>query len=704
MKKVMWVVVLFVMAAGVQAGLNTPSLVNPGFEDPVLDPGLNSIDINDWFDAVGYTWTQDEAVTGGTYPDDPTGENWVELGNGRWLYQQIGTYEENMDIDVTVQLGDRSDQPFGTDNLTITVELFAGGDAGLAADFNTKRDNAAFPLDSVVGATQIASSVITDPFADSAGTTPEAVEVTVSFSTGTAAAGYAVGDPLWLLISRPSEKGRALIGNVVVELPTSPVLVGPSNNELRADIDVDLQWNAPPIGVVDHYVLSYRDDPNFSEAGTTTVVDPATSPYDLGTLPYATQYYWRVDVVDDQAATITGKVWNFTTAPEVPQIDIQPVGVLVAGDGTASDQFTVAGLNIVNHAWQKNGVPLSNGGNIAGADTGTLTVSAVTPADEGLYSCIVDNDKGDFDETEDALLMTERLVAHFEFESDLTDTQGNLGAGVVVDPNTAAGNTEVADVGFGTGIVGDGCLDFGANMGVEGYQFGYVEVPGSEDDLRFNHLGLTVSAWVKCPVLEVFTSLNADFARVQYDDTDEIDPDNTNSAFVLNRYYGRATIINGGRTSRSPIPSETETDLRDDSWHMVTGVYDRSYDEVEEAWTGSTRVYIDGLLRNETSGLANDVDFDNLGVLRIGARRTTDLGLAQNPLVGQLDDLQIYSYPLGPVEIAEMYTSVTPEDDYVCIDSEGLELDFNGDCIVDLADFAQFAASWLNCRRVPDCL
>ena len=676
MKKVMCLAVLFVMAACVQAGLNTPAVVNGSFEDAIIVGD----DIAGWWDSAAYTYTTVEDGT--VIPLTPYGVNWAELGNERWMYQQIGTYEENMDLDVTFLLGQKVDKAFQG----VHVSLLVGGDPGLAADVNLKYyvEN---PLVTQVGAVEIANSGAIDPFAEAGMGTSEQ---TLSFNTGT---GYTVGDPLWIQFNKVAGTGRILVDNVNVELPTTPTLVGPSpNGNPRVAIDADLEWAAPSVGVVDHYILRVRQgDPNFASAGT-TVEDPATSPYDMGIMPYDTQYYWRVDVVDDQAATITGKLWSFTTVPEIPQIDVQPEGILVVGDGSASAQFTVAGLNIVNYAWQKDGAPLVNGGNIAGADTGTLTVSAVTPADEGLYSCVVDNNKGDVDETEAALLMTERLVAHLEFEGDLTDTQGNLGTGVVVDPNEV--DTNVPDVGFGTGIIGSGALDLAANDGVAGYASGMVELPDSLGKMRFAKLGISVSAWVKVT--------NGDYyLPAIVDARDDIISEDT---FMMNRFYGRGRWKNDGNLVTDSLVGTV--DLNDGEWHLITGTYDGT--------TGEQKIYIDGLYDNVYVGLLAKTGFDDQSVVRIGGRYVTDAGLIDRAFKGLIDDVKIYSYPIDPVTIANFYFDGTGES--TCIDGEGLEFDIaggpvdpetgepTGDCIINLADFAVFVADWLNCRLVPDCI
>ena len=667
------VCVVMLMAAGVHAGLFDPAIINPSFEDPELGAGAQSNDINDWFDAVGFTYTADDA--GDTYPETLYGDNWAELGNNRWLYQQIGTYEENMDLGISFLAGQRSTKEF----TSVYVTLLVGGDPALAADVNLQFDTEN-PLETQVGAVQIARSEAITPFATADMGISEQV---VSFSTGT---GYTVGAPLWIQINKSPDGGRALIDNVDVVFPLAPVLVGPTPNGYdRAPINADLEWSAPPVGIVDHYILNVRQgDPNFADAGT-TVVDPATSPYEgLGTMPYATQYYWRVDVVNDSAETIIGKLWSFTTAPEVPQVDEQPEGVLVPGDGSADATFTLAGLNIVNYKWQKDGSPLSDVGNISGSSTAVLTVTGATLADEGLYSCVVDNNKGDADETTQALLMTERLVAHFAFDNDLTDSQGNLETGVVVDPNEA--DSLVPDVGYGTGLIGTGALELAANEGVEGYQPGFVAIPNSAGSANFFPLGITVSAWINTTV----TGLG--HAAV----LDSRDDDASVNDVLLDHY-------NGGRgrfktEGIGVINSPTDLpDMRDGQWHFITGSYD--------AVNGEQRLYIDGKFAISNNGTNDTTVFDTMATLRIGGQYLNAAGNIVRPFKGLIDDVKIYSYPLDAYTIANNYVEIMPEK-AICVELAGLEVfDVTGpdgvsDCIIDMYDFAAFAAEWLNCNRV----
>ncbi len=92
---------------------------------------------------------------------------------------------------------------------------------------------------------------------------------------------------------------------------------------------------------------------------------------------------WRID-----GTAILGAVCS-TTATCLPSTT-DPVATSINCGGNAT--FTVAGtaaLGPVSYQWRLAGNPLSNGGNISGATTGTLSINPTTVADVGTYDCVV---------------------------------------------------------------------------------------------------------------------------------------------------------------------------------------------------------------------------------------------------------------------------------------------------------------------------
>jgi len=99
---------------------------------------------------------------------------------------------------------------------------------------------------------------------------------------------------------------------------------------------------------------------------------------------------WELKVWDD-AGGDTGRLdsWSLTaTSSPCPSISQHPVAVSVCDDGTATLTVVASGANLT-YQWRKGGNPLSNGGNISGADTNSLTINPVGPGDAGSYDVVV---------------------------------------------------------------------------------------------------------------------------------------------------------------------------------------------------------------------------------------------------------------------------------------------------------------------------
>jgi hypothetical protein len=105
------------------------------------------------------------------------------------------------------------------------------------------------------------------------------------------------------------------------------------------------------------------------------------------------------------------------------------------------------------------------------------------------------------------------------------------------------------------------------------------------------------------------------------------------------------------------------------------------------------RLYIDGLPADEADLNGKLSDLDDRGNW-LGRSRQ-----AQDPLyVGRFDELRIYNIPLSGAWIKALYDK-GPDNDPLSADPCLLHnaLDLNGDCVVDIADFAVFAENWLWC-------
>jgi len=97
------------------------------------------------------------------------------------------------------------------------------------------------------------------------------------------------------------------------------------------------------------------------------------------------------------------EVWydclNVITSPvtvvsgTIPVVVTQPAGVSSCAGGSAAISVGATGGGL-SYLWRKNSVPLSNGGNISGATTATLSIASLGVNDTAAYSCVITNNCG----------------------------------------------------------------------------------------------------------------------------------------------------------------------------------------------------------------------------------------------------------------------------------------------------------------------
>ncbi len=123
--------------------------------------------------------------------------------------------------------------------------------------------------------------------------------------------------------------------------------------------------------------------------------------------------------------------------------------------------------------------------------------------------------------------------------------------------------------------------------------------------------------------------------------------------------------------------------------------------------TNNYCIYLDGqrkLILTDTEPFTNSTDGVWVGRRPMGTRGFN----------GQIDDIRFYDDALSDLEIAALYTDGQSGKD-VCVESFRPQYDVNGDCKVDINDFAEIAAlwlegdyfvffsEWLKCGLYPSC-
>ncbi len=460
----------------------------------------------------------------------------------------------------------------------------------------------------------------------------------------------------------------------------------PDDGEPAAPQDTDISWNIAP-GMASSIVYLRPNDANFIDTANNlldgvTDTPPATTKSPM--LAYDTTYYWRVDIVepnDPTPVTHTGPVWSFTTIPEVPTVT-DPTGVVGLKDTTVT--LTVTHERGTSYKWFKDGVTEVDSGTLT-AD-GDITLDVALPSTEGTYvgayHCEVYNSaatqgSGNEAASSSAGVWTEGLVSHWDFEGDLQDavTLAN-GTYQINDGNSL---TPV----FDTGIDGQALsLMADANHVV-------IDNPAA---YSFHPLGYTASCWVK-------TAETAGWAGIisKHED-DGVDPRN---GWVIYR-SGTGTVA----TLREAGDQYGSVNIADDAWHLLTVTFDPN-----DGGESVMKQYIDGQLDITWTWAANSgVTENDTAPVRFGIERTT----ADFAYGGLLDDVRIWNYAVDPYTVAGMYTDFVPTADPICAEDIAMDIanadtglvlgdtGFEGDCKVNLADFAAMAGKWLDCNLVPN--
>ena len=452
---------------------------------------------------------------------------------------------------------------------------------------------------------------------------------------------------------------------------------------VEVPVDIAVSWEQLP-GVAGQgvtYNVYFGVDPNEAsptyyglQSVKTTTSDPADFTFDYdGDLLNSTTYYWTIEAVETNGTVHKGDEWSFITQPASARVEAAPVSLTVAAGSDAL--FTVDALNAETYQWYKDGELMTDDATdtlYVGQDGPELTILDVQIDDEASYYCRVDNSLNSPADSQPARLMTQRLVGWWELDGDMTDSINDVVAGVPAYDGTSV-DPNFVDNGFeGKAYEFYGDIDT------------LVTMPGSGDYYNFYPQGYTVGLWVN---MTETTGSWAAFVNKQ-----TVLEDSSIGFVITSSETGNA--VHTLRQSWNDLYSGVN--IADGNWHWVVGTYDST--------ASIGRVYVDGELRAEAQN-STIVDTGTADLM-FGAENADN----DSPLVGLLDDVKIWSYPLDTIEIASMYVDKFPEVE-ICVDypqfdiagPDGVGVEFR-DCKMDLYDLVPVMQTWLECNIVPTCI
>jgi len=128
--------------------------------------------------------------------------------------------------------------------------------------------------------------------------------------------------------------------------------------------------------------------------------DPATGTWVYtGSMNEGHSYATMTLLTNGQAMVVGGQNYNLVATAELyatlplPVITTQPQSQAVCAGSTVSFNVIATGSPL-SYQWQKNDVNLSNGGNVSGTTTATLTLTGVSSADAASYTVMVSKGSG----------------------------------------------------------------------------------------------------------------------------------------------------------------------------------------------------------------------------------------------------------------------------------------------------------------------
>jgi hypothetical protein len=420
-------------------------------------------------------------------------------------------------------------------------------------------------------------------------------------------------------------------------------------------------------------------DPNLYPVAELPVTG-STAEYTLSGLNYDGLYLWRVDEAIDNGSgnpypmgdpnNLLGKVRQFGSLLSVPVIVTQPVSRMVEAGQSVVFSVQAQSASPVQYQWYKsadNVIDTENDQPIGVA--AELELVGVSVPDEAYYYCRIVNDGGLQTAVYSRVvrLVIRRQVAYLPMdtiENGVSPDAAGANAMTLVN-DLKPGN--LATMAAGVTELGGGSVLFAntapADPNFSG-QYGFLPAGvASYDDL-------TVSLWV-------YWKGGNNWQRI-------LDFGNSTTQYMF-------LTPNSGSNLRFAVKNGGDEQILN-----TTALAANQWVQIVVTLNGNTgRMYVNGeLVATNTAITINPVDF-NPQLNYISKSQ-----FSADPFFnGMIDDLKIYNYALNTEQIALDYLDI--RGDWICNrELTALPYDFNGNCMIDLGDFAIFAGQWMDSNRI----
>jgi probable HAF family extracellular repeat protein len=335
-----------------------------------------------------------------------------------------------------------------------------------------------------------------------------------------------------------------------------------------------------------------------------------------------------VSVADDGDYTvwitnINGGVTSQPASVSVvdPAVVTQPQSQTAAAGSTVFFSVATVGTTPIVYQWQKDGMNLTDAGNVTGSASATLTLAGVTDSDAGSYSVIVSNAVGLNSRSNTTLSINDTAdLGSWNFNT--TNWMGDQGQLPLVASN-------VADVASWTGAGGALLVDTN-NAALIAYRT--VETNGS---CNINLQNGSISFWYKAD-----TTPHANGRLIE---VGAFGPTNDWWSLLIDGSGGAidfCTATNGTVTTNLTAAINWST-----NWHQVVVTYSAS----------SSALYFDGAAA-QSNGLGV-LCWPGSQVRAQGFAVGSDFATGLQQMGGEMDELQTYNYPLSANQVATNYAN-----------------------------------------------